>query len=93
MIEEEKIVITVLHASCGRCGHRWDLKRGVVPKTCPQCHSRYWNAARKHKIHEPRPQGAAAASSGAQGAQTIQADPQGAAALLADGLAGLRRRG
>ena len=54
MITEETVLIRVLHAECGRCGHKWDLKRGVVPKNCPACHSPYWNAERKHKIHESR---------------------------------------
>ena len=53
MITEEKITITVLHAECGRCGYKWDLKRGI-PKHCPHCNSPYWNAERKHKPHEPR---------------------------------------
>jgi hypothetical protein len=53
MIEEEIITVKVLHATCGRCGYKWDLKRGI-PKHCPHCNSPYWNAERKHKPHEPR---------------------------------------
>ena len=54
MIERETITIEVLHATCGRCGYKWDLKRGRIPKNCPHCNSPYWNAERKHKPHEPR---------------------------------------
>ncbi len=54
MIESEKITVEVLHATCGRCGHKWDLKRGRIPVKCPACYSPYWNAVRKHKPHEPR---------------------------------------
>ena len=49
MIEEQIITIKVLHATCSRCGHKWDLKRGVVPKTCAKCHSPYWNEPRKYR--------------------------------------------
>ena len=56
MIERETktITIEVVTATCGRCGYKWELKRGIVPKLCARCKSPYWNAERKHKPHERR---------------------------------------
>ncbi len=86
MITEEKITIIVLHAECGRCGHKWDLKRGVVPKTCPVCHSPYWN---KERVHAPH----VIASKALR--ETIEAQREAAAfvrAKIEAGLAEARRR-
>ena len=84
MIEEEVITIKVLHATCGRCGHRWDLKRTdadgklLIPKTCPSCHSPYWNAERKRK-----PKGDAAESAETPAEKSARQDEVRTAAATA----------
>ena len=55
MINTRQVIITITEATCGRCGHRWELKRTdadgkvLIPKACPVCHSPYWNRPRKYR--------------------------------------------
>ncbi len=45
----------IIEATCGRCGHLWELKRTdadgkpLIPKKCPSCKSPYWNKPRKYR--------------------------------------------
>ena len=56
MINTRQVIITITEATCGRCGHQWELKRTdaagklLIPKNCPRCHSPYWNKPRKYRI-------------------------------------------
>ena len=56
MINTRQVVITITEATCGRCGHAWELKRLnadgqlIIPKSCPRCHSPYWNKPRKYVL-------------------------------------------
>lgn len=56
MINTRQVIITITEATCGRCGHLWELKRTdadgkvLIPKACPHCHSPYWNKPRKYRI-------------------------------------------
>lgn len=43
-MEEENIVVPVL--KCTRCGHEWYPRSPRPPRTCPACHSPYWNRPR-----------------------------------------------
>jgi predicted nucleic acid-binding Zn-ribbon protein len=91
MIEPEKKTVEVIHATCGRCGHTWDLRRGRIPKKCPRCFSPYWNAERKHKIHEPR--AAKPAKRSPEEEEAARAERTAAArARLESQLAALRRK-
>lgn len=57
---EQKVVtktVTIRTAECTRCGHVWRIRRQGVPKSCPACHSPYWNKERKHKPHAIRRHG------------------------------------
>lgn len=55
MINTRQVIITITEATCGRCGHQWELKRTdadgkvLIPKACPVCHSPYWNRPRKYR--------------------------------------------
>ena len=31
---------------CNRCGHKWFPRQEREPKSCPKCHSPYWNKPR-----------------------------------------------
>ncbi len=56
MINTRQVIITITEATCGRCGHQWELKRTdadgklLIPKNCPHCHSPYWNKPRKYNL-------------------------------------------
>lgn len=41
--------ITVLQATCLRCGYRW-IPRVAEPVACPKCHSPLWNKPRVRKV-------------------------------------------
>ena len=32
---------------CFRCYHTWRKRKEILPKSCPKCHSPYWNRPRK----------------------------------------------
>jgi predicted Zn-ribbon and HTH transcriptional regulator len=40
-------MIKLTTLKCKRCGHKWIPRQTKLPKTCPKCHSPYWNTARK----------------------------------------------
>ena len=45
-----EIEIRIKVYMCSRCGHLWERRkkedRNVVPITCPNCNSPYWNTTR-----------------------------------------------
>ena len=32
--------------NCSKCGYRWEQRGEDKPKECPDCKSRYWDAAK-----------------------------------------------
>ena len=42
-------MIKLPRLKCLRCGHTWVPRREKPPKTCPKCHSPYWNKPRQKR--------------------------------------------
>lgn len=38
--------ITLLGWKCQRCGHEWLPRKRETPRTCPKCHSPYWDKSK-----------------------------------------------
>jgi len=40
-------VVKLFGCGCERCGHKWFTRYTKSPKYCAECHSPYWNKARR----------------------------------------------
>lgn len=50
MMKVPEVEIKVKAYKCYRCGHVWQPRsKNVVPETCANCKSPYWNRPRKIK--------------------------------------------
>ena len=38
------IILKLVTVKCGRCKYEWPIRKETLPKQCPKCWSRRWNA-------------------------------------------------
>lgn len=48
LMETDRFSIPML--LCHRCGHKWFLRKAMLPRVCPNCKSPYWKTGSEYKM-------------------------------------------